>query len=50
MDLFDKYNQEAEGTTRAIPPVEPADVKPARRRRTERFAGLIDEEDNVNRG
>lgn len=48
MDLFDKYNQEAEGTTRAIPPVEPADVKPARRRRTERFAGLIDEEDNVN--
>ena len=49
MDLFDQHNQEVEGTTRAIPPVEaPAETRPSRRRRTERFAGLIDEEDNVN--
>ena len=48
MDLFEQYNQEAEGTTRAMPPVEAAEAKPSRRRRTERFAGLIDEVDCVN--
>lgn len=48
MDLFDQYNQEAEGTTRAMPPVEAAEAKSSRRRRTERFAGLIDEADCVN--
>ena len=47
MDLFEQYNQEAEGTTRAMPPVTAAEEKPSRRRRTERFAGLIDEADCV---
>ncbi len=47
MDLFDQNNQQPDGTTRAMPPVKPAEEKPSRRRRTERFAGLIDEADCV---
>jgi len=47
MDLFNENQQGVEQATRAVPPVSaPAEeVKSARRRRTERFAGLIDEAD-----
>ena len=45
MDLY-KDNQQESGATRAVPPVSPAEEpKASRRRRTERFAGLIDEAD-----
>ena len=49
MDLFNENQQETDQATCAIPPVNtPAeDVKPARRRRTERFAGLIEETDEA---
>ena len=49
MDLFNENQQETEQATCAIPPVNtPAeDVKPARRRRTERFAGLIEDTDEA---
>ena len=53
-DLFNENQQpdqqaEALGSTRVIAPVsgENAEVKPTRRRRTERFAGLIDEADSL---
>ena len=45
MDLFNENQQE--GMTRQVQPVAPEApaAKPGRRRRTERFAGLIDEAD-----
>ena len=46
MDLFKENQQEIEQATRAVPPVIPAEeAKSTRRRRTERFSGLIDEAD-----
>lgn len=47
MDLFNENQQE--GMTRQVQPVAPATdaAKPTRRRRTERFAGLIDDADMV---
>jgi len=48
-DLFNDHQQEAEGLTRQVTPVAPQQAEasdaPRRRRRTERFAGLIDEND-----
>ena len=49
MDLFKDNQQADEQATRAVEPLTgaaPAGAKPARRRRTERFAGLIEEIDN----
>ncbi len=52
-DMFNENQQREEreaeiGSTRVIEPVSAdTDAKPARRRRTERFAGLIDEADSV---
>ena len=46
MDLFNENQRPDEQPTRAVPPVIPPEAsRPTRRRRTERFAGLIDEED-----
>ena len=50
MDFYNENQQEIEGLTRQVPPVAPqaeAPAQPVRRRRTERFAGLIDEKDAV---
>ena len=52
-DLFNENQQEVEGNTRQVPPVTPQQAEasvPAaephrRRRRTERFSGLIDDQD-----
>ncbi len=44
-DLFNDTPREDEQATRAVPPVESA--APVRRRRTVRFAGLIDENENI---
>ncbi|MBQ3156209.1 MAG: PQQ-binding-like beta-propeller repeat protein [Clostridia bacterium] len=49
MDLFKDNQQADEQATRAVEPLTgavPAAEKPARRRRTERFAGLIEETEN----
>ena len=50
-DLFNENQQEVEGMTRPVPVTQKAEApqtaeeQPRRRRRTERFAGLIDEND-----
>ena len=51
-DLFNENQQEVEGLTRPVTPLAPQaeaqpTAEPRRRRRTERFAGLIDEADAV---
>ena len=46
MDLFNDQQRADDQSTRAVSPVNvPEENRPARRRRTERFAGLIDEAD-----
>ena len=45
--MNDLFNENQQGETRAVQPVGAEAAKPARRRRTERFAGLIDEADSL---